>query len=119
MSEAQTQLAFGGLSPMRIDRLVDRYVTYERVVTAISRYRVKVADHPREMILYDASERRSQLEDLGAKLVFADEPVFPHRLLSRTLSRKTGVGTPPIQSQPDQASVELQGLSLDLVEPQS
>ncbi len=82
MSQAQTQLAFGGLSPMRIDRLVDRFVTYERVVAAISRHRVKVADHPREMILRDAPRRLRQLEELDVELVFADAPAFPHRLLS-------------------------------------
>jgi DNA processing protein len=82
MNESLTQLAFGGLSPMRIDRLVDRFVTYERVVAAISRHRVKVADHPREMILHDASGRRRQLDDLGVELVFADASAFPHRLLS-------------------------------------
>ena len=78
MNESQTQLAFGGLSPMRIDRLVDRFVTYERVVAAISRRRVKVADHPREMILHDASGRRRQLDDLGVEPVIigrGDHPV--------------------------------------------
>jgi DNA processing protein len=82
MSEARTQLAFGGLSPIRVDRLLGRYVTYERVVAAISRHRVNVTDHAREMILHDGSGRSQQLDALGVDIVFADAPAFPQRLLS-------------------------------------
>jgi DNA processing protein len=82
MSGAGTQLAFGGLSPTRVDRLMARYLTHDRVVRAISRQRVSMADHPREMILIDAPTRVRQLEDLGVDLVFADVAQFPQRLLS-------------------------------------
>ena len=82
MSEARIQLAFGGLSPARVDRLLDRYVTYERVVSSISRRRVRVTDRMREMILVDAQTRLRQLDDLGVELAFADEPRFPKRMLS-------------------------------------
>jgi DNA processing protein len=82
MNEARIQLAFGGLSPSRIDRLMDRYVTHERIVGAISRHRVKVTDRTREMILVDAEKRLAELNHSGAVLVFADETGFPQRLLS-------------------------------------
>jgi DNA processing protein len=82
MSEARIRLAFGGLSPTRVDRLVERYVTYERVVTAIARHRVRVTDRTREMIGVEAQERVRQLADLGVDLVFAGMPGFPERLLS-------------------------------------
>lgn len=82
MSEARTQLAFGGLSPKRVDRLLDRFITHERVVKAISRHRVRITDRSREMILVDAQTRVRQLDDLGAALVFSDAPEFPQRLLS-------------------------------------
>jgi DNA processing protein len=82
MNEAQIQLAFGGLSPSRIDRLLDRYVTHQRVVNAISRHRVNVTDRTREMILVAAGTRLEELDDLGAVLLFVDGAEFPQRLLS-------------------------------------
>ena len=82
MSEARIQLAFGGLSPTRVDRLVDRYVSYERIVTAITRRRVRVTDRTLEMIGVEAQMRMRQLDDLGVDLVFTDMPGFSQRLLS-------------------------------------
>jgi len=82
VSEARIQLAFGGLSPTRVDRLVERYVTYERVVTAIARHRVRVTDRTREMIGVEAQERVLQLADLGVDIVFGDMSGFSQRLLS-------------------------------------
>jgi DNA processing protein len=82
MSDAQIQLAFGGLSPIRVDRLMERYVTYERVVSALLRHRVRTTDRTREMIGVDAQVRVRQLTDLGVDLVFADATGYPRRLMS-------------------------------------
>jgi len=47
MSDEMIQIAFAGLSPARVDRLLERYQTPSNVVTAVSRHRVKVTDRSR------------------------------------------------------------------------
>ncbi len=81
MSDDLTRLAFGGLAPSRIDRLIERYESPERVLRAIERHRVKVTDRVREAVTVDATTRRDQLADRGVELVFDDDPAFPRRLL--------------------------------------
>ena len=82
MSDARIQVAFAGLSPVRVDRLVNRYATYERVVKAIAHHRVRVTDRTREAVCVDARTRERQLDDLGVTLTFADAESFPQRLSS-------------------------------------
>jgi len=77
-----TRLAFAGISPARVDRLLDRYVTPVRTVEAIARHRVRVTDRVRAAVRVDASARTQQLEKLGIELVFDDADGFPQRLLS-------------------------------------
>jgi len=74
------RLAFAGLAPARVDRLLGRYVSAERVVTAIERYRVKATDRIRESIAVDVETRRQQLADLGVTLRFDGTSGFPERL---------------------------------------
>jgi DNA processing protein len=81
MTDAMVQVAFGGLSPARVDRLLERYVTPARVVSAISRHRVRVTDRVRDEVLVDGSTRLRQLDDDGIDLVFESSKVFPKRLL--------------------------------------
>ncbi len=82
MTDGMIQLAFGGLSPARVDRLFERYVTPSRVVSAVSRHRVRITDRAREAILVDDRTRWRQLDDQGVALVFAGGEGFPARLLS-------------------------------------
>lgn len=82
MNKARIQLAFAGLSPSRVDRLLERYVTYERIVSGIERHRIRVTDRTREAVLVDSETRARQLDRLGVGLVFADADAFPDRLLS-------------------------------------
>ncbi len=81
MTDDLTRLAFGGLAPARIDRLIERYQTPERVLRAIEHRRVKVTDRVRDAIAVDSTTRRSQLVDLGVSLVFDGDDAFPKRLI--------------------------------------
>lgn len=80
MSDAMIRLAFGGLAPARVDRLLLRHVTADRVVAAIDRQRVNVSDRIRDAVRVDAATRRDQLDGLGIELRFEGHDGFPHRL---------------------------------------
>lgn len=102
MRDDLTRLAFGGLAPSRIDRLIQRHESPKRVVRAIERHRVKVTDRVRDAIAVDAETRRSQLADLDVALVFADDAAYPERILVHDghprwlFMRGTGVSNPSV-----------------------
>ncbi len=75
------RLAFAGLAPARVDRLLDRYVSAERVVNAIERHRVKASERVRASVAVDVQTRRRQLADLGVTLRFDRMRGFPQRLV--------------------------------------
>lgn len=80
MYDSLTQLAFGGLAPARVDRLIDRFGSPARAVTAIVRRRVSVSDRIRDAVIVDAETRRKQMSDSGVSLGFAESDGFPRRL---------------------------------------
>ena len=82
MNDGMIQIAFAGLSPARVDRLLDRYATPGRVVKAVRGHRIKVTERCREEILVDVPTRTRQLDASGIALTFADADAFPQRLLS-------------------------------------
>lgn len=82
MTDDLTQLAFGGLAPVRIDRLLDRYQSPRRVVRAITHRRVKTTDRVVEAIGVDVETRRTQLRRLDVSLVFDGENGYPQRLVA-------------------------------------
>ncbi|MFV1970612.1 MAG: DNA-processing protein DprA [Acidimicrobiia bacterium] len=80
MPDHMTRLAFAGLAPARVDRLLDRYASAERVVAAIDRHRVKISERIRGSVAVDAATRKQQLDDLGVTLRFQGTSGFPERL---------------------------------------
>lgn len=75
-----TQLAFSGLAPRSIDLLIERYGSVPHAVEAIESGRHEIDPGVRSAVAVAAESRRSQLADLGAKLVFDDDADFPRRL---------------------------------------
>lgn len=99
-TDAATRLAFAALAPSRVDRLVDRYGTVERVVSAIQRSRVTTSDWIRAAVDVSAEIRRAHLTELGMTLRFASAEGYPNRLLRydghpRWLFTRGAVGTSP------------------------
>ncbi len=82
MNNAMVQIAFAGLSPARVDRLLERYRTLGSVVEAVSQHRVKVTDRTRAAVLVDAHTRTRQLDRSDIALTFADADSFPQRLVA-------------------------------------
>ena len=79
-TDALIRLAFTGLAPSRVDRLLERYGTPERTVSAIERRRVTVSDQIREAVGVHAELRIEQLAELGVALRFAGAVGYPQRL---------------------------------------
>lgn len=79
-ADAVIRLAFAGLAPLRVDRLLERYGTADRVVDAIGRRRVKISDRIRSEVAVSADTRRNQLTELAMVLRFAGDDDYPDRL---------------------------------------
>ncbi len=99
-TDGAIQLAFAGLAPSRVDRLLERYRTPAGVVAAIERERVITSSRIRSAVAVNPDIRRSQLADLGIKLRFADSEGFPDRLVRyaghpRWLFTRGGVAASP------------------------
>jgi DNA processing protein len=76
------RLAFAGLAPARVDQLLDRYASPERVVASIERHRVNASERIRASVAVDAETRKQQLVDLGVTLRFRGTSGFPERLVA-------------------------------------
>lgn len=75
-----TQIAYASLAPRRVDTLMQRYDTPQRVVRAILSGRTSVSGPSRDAVVVDADTRRGQMEKLGIQFVLADSQHFPARL---------------------------------------
>ncbi len=80
MTDDRVRLAFCGLAPRRVDRLLDRYGTPARAVDAIVRQRATASDRVRLAASVDTETRQAQLSQTSTLLVFDDDPRFPERL---------------------------------------
>ncbi|MEN8041757.1 MAG: DNA-processing protein DprA [Actinomycetota bacterium] len=80
--DAAIRIAFGGLAPRRVDRLFERFLTPERVVSAIERSRVNVSERIRAAVAIDAGSRHRQLVEMGTTFRVAGETGYPERLLA-------------------------------------
>jgi DNA processing protein len=80
VSDALIQLAFGGLAPRTVDKVLRTFGSPENAVDAIA---AGFADLPRQLeeeIAVPACERRVALEHLGVTWVSAEDDAFPRRL---------------------------------------
>ncbi|MGI9667034.1 MAG: DNA-processing protein DprA [Acidimicrobiia bacterium] len=79
MSDGLLRLAFGGLSPNRVDTLMNRWQTPEAAVTAIRCGSAKASESVRDAVSVSADQRRNQLA--RRRIDFLDGPEsFPSRL---------------------------------------
>ncbi len=78
------RLAFAGLAPRTVDRLLERYGTPERVVAAVAAGRTRVSRRSVEAVRVDAGSREAQLTRLGVRLVLEADEEFPRRLVDFT-----------------------------------
>lgn len=75
-----TKLAFSGLAPRTVDLLIERYGTVGGAVTAIESGRHETDAGVRAAVTASAESRRTELGEMGARLVFDDSADFPRRL---------------------------------------
>jgi DNA processing protein len=80
MNEYQTRLAFGGMAPRTVDRLLETYGDEQSVVAAICNGRTRASTHTVAGVRNSATQRHDELTTLGVRLVGADEDGFPERL---------------------------------------
>ncbi|MCZ7533395.1 MAG: DNA-processing protein DprA [Acidimicrobiia bacterium] len=77
---AALQLAFGALSPRRIDTLAARHGSIERVVAAVIGNKTDIPSVARDAIAVPAETRESELDVLGISFITANERGFPSGL---------------------------------------
>lgn len=80
MSDGVMRLAFGGLSPRRVDSLLATHGTPDAAVRAVARGRTSLSEAAVAAIAIPAAERKAGLDALGVSLVLRDTPGFPERL---------------------------------------
>ncbi len=78
---AALRLAFGALSPRRIDTLVARYGSVESVVAAVIGNKTDVSAVARDAIVVPGEDREAELDALGISFVVSDDPRFPSGLV--------------------------------------
>ncbi len=74
------RLAFAGLSPRTVDRLIGRHGTPRSVVTAVASGRTRAAPRAVEAVRVGAGDRLEELERLGVSFVIRGEDGYPSRL---------------------------------------
>lgn len=80
MSDALVRLAFAGLAPHSLDKLMVRFGSAKGVARAIEKGKTSHDATIREAVSIDASVRRSQLAELGVAWIAKDDPAYPVRL---------------------------------------
>lgn len=80
MSDALMQLAFGGLSPRRVDSLLATHGTPEAVVRAVAAGRTSLSEAVVAEIVVPAAERMACLDALGVSWESRDTDSYPERL---------------------------------------
>jgi len=74
------RLAFAGIAPATIDRLIERHGTPRRVVTAVASGRTRLTSRAAEAVRVSADDRFEQLSRLGVVFVTRGEDGYPSRL---------------------------------------
>lgn len=80
MSDALMQLAFGGLSPRRVDSLLATHGTPESVVKAVAGRRTSLSEVAAREMRIPVSERSAALAGLGVTWAPRDADTYPQRL---------------------------------------
>ena len=74
------RLAFAGLAPGTVDRLMERHGTPRRVVAAVESGRTRLTSRAVEAVRVGADDRLEELSQLGAAFVAGGDDMFPFRL---------------------------------------
>ena len=80
MSDVRLRLAYGGLHPDRLAKLVDHYGGESPVLRAIESRRVKVSDEARIAVLRPVEHRRRELAEAGMRFIDRGSQDYPPHL---------------------------------------
>jgi DNA processing protein len=80
MTDALMQLAFGALSPKRVDSLLATYGSPAAALRAVTSGRTSLSEAAVAQIVVPASERREGLRALGVTWLARDSAAYPERL---------------------------------------
>ncbi len=73
-------LAYGGLSPVAVDKLLTRFGSVDAAIAGIVTGRTKLGSVVRDAVGVDARTRRDELAAIGVSFLMGSAPGFPQRL---------------------------------------